>query len=132
MTEIMVNGTENIYVERQGRLFQWDRKFSSRKSWRILCSRLWQSATGVANEAVSIVDARLENGARVNVVMAPVAIEGPVITIRRFPDHPISMEQLIAWNTVSQEAALFLEKTGAGRVQTFLSAAEPDPEKRPS
>ena len=97
-----------------------------------MCSRLWQSATGVANEAVSIVDARLENGARVNVVMAPVAIEGPVITIRRFPDHPISMEQLIAWNTVSQEAALFLEKTGAGRVQTFLSAAEPDPEKRPS
>ena len=134
VTEIMVNGTENIYVERQGRLFQWDRKFSSREKLEDIVQQIVAKCNRVANEAVSIVDARLENGARVNVVMAPVAIEGPVITIRRFPDHPISMEQLIVWNTVSREAALFLEKlvragynifisggTGSGKT-TFLNA----------
>ena len=88
----------------------------------------------MANESVSIVDARLQNGARVNIVMNPVAIDGPVITIRRFPDHPISMKQLIRWGSVSEEAAQYLSLlvragynifisggTGSGKT-TFLNA----------
>lgn len=134
ITEIMVNGTEGIYIERQGRLLPWNRHFESREKLEDIVQQIVAKCNRVANEAVSIVDARLENGARVNVVMAPVAIGGPVITIRRFPDHPISMEQLISWNTVTREAAAFLEQlvqsgynifisggTGSGKT-TFLNA----------
>lgn len=134
ITEIMVNGTEGIYIERQGRLLPWNRHFESREKLEDIVQQIVAKCNRVANEAVSIVDARLENGARVNVVMAPVAIGGPVITIRRFPDHPISMEQLVSWNTVTREAAAFLEQlvqsgynifisggTGSGKT-TFLNA----------
>lgn len=134
VTEIMVNGTEGIFLERAGRLMRWDKKFGTREKLEDIVQQIVAKCNRVANEAVTIVDARLENGARVNVVMPPVAICGPVITIRRFPDHPISMEQLIAWNAVSRQAAEFLEKlvragynifisggTGSGKT-TFLNA----------
>lgn len=134
VTEIMVNGTEGIFIEREGRLVQWNKRFDSREKLEDIVQQIVAKCNRVANESVSVVDARLENGARVNVVMAPVAINGPVITIRRFPDHPISMEQLIAWNAVSGEAADFLKKlvqagynifisggTGSGKT-TFLNA----------
>lgn len=134
VTEIMVNGTEGIFIERKGRLTRWEKRFDSREKLEDIVQQIVAKCNRVANEAVSIVDARLENGARVNVVMAPVAIGGPVITIRRFPDHPISMEQLIAWNTVTEEAALLLRRlvqagynifisggTGSGKT-TFLNA----------
>ena len=134
VTEIMVNGTEGIFIERGGGLIRWEKSFSSREKLEDIVQQIVAKCNRVANEAVSIVDARLENGARVNIVMAPVAVNGPVITIRRFPDHPISMEQLIEWNAVSAEAADFLKKlvhagynifisggTGSGKT-TFLNA----------
>ncbi|MDO5344743.1 MAG: CpaF family protein [Lachnospiraceae bacterium] len=134
VTEIMVNGTEGIFLERAGKLLRWDKKFETREKLEDIVQQIVAKCNRVANEAVTIVDAHLENGARVNVVMPPIAICGPVITIRRFPDHPISMEQLIAWNAVSRQAAEFLEKlvragynifisggTGSGKT-TFLNA----------
>lgn len=134
VTEIMVNGTEGIFIERAGRISRWEKSFVSREKLEDIVQQIVAGCNRVANEAVSIVDARLKNGARVNVVMAPIALNGPVITIRRFPDHPISMEQLIRWNAVSREAAEFLEKlvqagynifisggTGSGKT-TFLNA----------
>lgn len=134
ITEIMVNGTEGIFIEQKGRIVRWKKSFESREKLEDIVQQIVAKCNRVANEAVSIVDARLENGARVHVVMAPVALNGPVITIRRFPDHPISMEQLIDWNAVSREAAEFLEKlvqagynifisggTGSGKT-TFLNA----------
>lgn len=134
VTEIMVNGTDGIFIEQAGQLRRWEKSFTSREKLEDIVQQIVAKCNRVANEAVSIVDARLENGARVNVVMAPVAINGPVITIRRFPDHPISMEQLISWNAVSQEAADFLKDlviagynifisggTGSGKT-TFLNA----------
>ena len=134
VTEIMVNGTEGIFIERGGQIQRWNKRFETRDKLEDIVQQIVAKCNRVANEAVTIVDARLENGARVNVVMPPVAICGPVITIRRFPDHPISMEQLIAWNAVSREAASFLEKlvqagynifisggTGSGKT-TFLNA----------
>lgn len=134
VTEIMVNGTEGIFIERAGRISRWEKSFVSREKLEDIVQQIVAGCNRVANEAVSIVDARLKNGARVNVVMAPIALNGPVITIRRFPDHPISMEQLIRWNSVSREAAEFLEKlvqagynifisggTGSGKT-TFLNA----------
>lgn len=134
VTEIMVNGTEGIFIERGGGLQKWDKRFETREKLEDIVQQIVAKCNRVANESVSIVDARLENGARVNVVMAPVALNGPVITIRRFPNDPISMEQLIAWKAISGEAAEFLEKlvqagynifisggTGSGKT-TFLNA----------
>ena len=134
VTEIMVNGTEGIFIEREGRIYRWEKCFISREKLEDIVQQIVSGCNRVANETVSIVDARLKNGARVNVVMPPIALNGPIITIRRFPDHPISMEQLIRWNAVSREAAEFLEKlvqagynifisggTGSGKT-TFLNA----------
>lgn len=134
VTEIMVNGTESIYVERAGRLTKWGKHFTSREKLQDIVQSIVAVSNRVANESVPIVDARLKKGERVNIVMNPVAIEGPVITIRRFPDRPISMEDLTAWGSITQEAVDFLKKmveagynifisggTGSGKT-TFLNA----------
>lgn len=134
VTEIMVNGTDGIFIERAGRLFRWDKHFYSANKLEDIAQQIVGRCNRIVNESVPIVDARLENGARVNIVMPPVALNGPVITIRRFPDHPIQMEQLIRWGTVSQEAVAFLRilvrtgynifisgGTGSGKT-TFMNA----------
>ena len=134
VTEIMVNGTESIYVERSGRLAKWEKHFTSREKLQDIVQAIVAVSNRVANESVPIVDARLKKGERVNIVMNPVAIEGPVITIRRFPDRPIRMEDLIAWGSITAQAAEFLKKmvqagynifisggTGSGKT-TFLNA----------
>ncbi len=134
VTEIMVNGTEAIFVERDGRLMLWEKRFSQQERLEDIAQQIVGRCNRIVNEASPIVDARLENGARVNIVMPPVAINGPIITIRRFPDEPIGMEQLIRWGSVTEEAALFLNRlvragynifisggTGSGKT-TFLNA----------
>ena len=75
----------------------------------------------MVNEASPIVDARLADGARVNIVMNPIALNGPIVTIRRFPEKPITMEQLIQSNSISREAAAFLEKLVKARYNVFIS-----------
>ena len=134
ITEIMVNGLQSIFIERSGRLFRCPEHFSSQEKLQDVIQRIVALSNRVANEAVPIVDARLENGARVNIVMSPVAVDGPAITIRRFPDHPISMQQLVEWGSISREAVDYLKKlvkagynifisggTGSGKT-TFLNA----------
>ena len=134
VTEIMVNGVGNIYIERGGRLMKWEKSFTSREKLQDIIQAIVAYSNRVANESVPIVDARLQRGERVNIVMNPIAIDGPVVTIRRFPEKPISMEKLIAWGSVSSEAAAFLKAlvqagynifisggTGSGKT-TFLNA----------
>lgn len=134
VTEIMVNGTGGIFVEREGRIFKWEKSFSTEEKLEELVQQIVARCNRIVNEAVPIADARLAGGARVSIVMAPVALNGPVITIRRFPNRPVTMEQLIAWNAVTAEAAEFLKKlvlagynifisggTGSGKT-TFLNA----------
>lgn len=134
VTEIMINGTEGIFIERDGRLERWNRQFTSVTKLEDIVQQIVARCNRIVNESVPIVDARLENGARVNIVMPPVALNGPVITIRRFPDQPIRIGQLIRWGAVSQEAVDFLKKlvrsgynifisggTGSGKT-TFLNA----------
>ena len=134
VTEIMVNGTRDIFIEKDGILFKWDRSFESEEKLRSVIQQIVAKSNRVVNEASPIVDARLENGARVNVVMNPVAINGPILTIRRFPDDPISMKDLISFSSVSAEAAEYLQRlvisgynifvsggTGSGKT-TFLNA----------
>ena len=134
VTEIMINGMENIFVERGGRLSRLELSFDSKESLQDLIQRVVAGCNRVVNEASPIVDARLPDGARVNVVMDPVAINGPIVTIRRFPKDPITMEQLAINESISREAAEFLRQlvrahynilisggTGSGKT-TFLNA----------
>ena len=134
VTEIMVNGPDNIYVEKDGHLFKWNHRFSSREKLEDVIQQIVGKVNRVVNESSPIVDARLPDGSRVNVVTSPVALDGPVLTIRRFPEEPITMEKLIRFGSITQEAAKFLETlvaagysivigggTSAGKT-TFLNA----------
>lgn len=134
ITEIMVNGTEGIFLEHKGQLFCWEKRFASQDQIEDVVQQIAGQCDRIVNESVPIGDARLENGARVNLVLPPVALNGPVITIRRFPERAITMKELIAWGSISQEAAGFLGNlvisgynifisggTGSGKT-TFLNA----------
>lgn len=134
VTEIMINGTDSVFVEKDGKLSQWEETFESREKLEDVIQQIVAGCNRVVNEATPIVDARLENGSRVNVVLPPVALNGPILTIRRFPDKPIGMEDLISYGSISQEVADFLQKlveakynilisggTGSGKT-TFLNA----------
>ena len=134
VTEIMVNGTGGIFVEGQGRFSKWEKHFFSEEKLQELVQQIVAGCNRIVNESVPIADARLKDGARVNIVLAPVALNGPIITIRRFPNRPITMAQLIEWGAVTEEAVSFLKKlvkagynifisggTGSGKT-TFLNA----------
>ena len=134
VTEIMVNGPDSVFIERDGRLIRWDKSFTSREKLEDVIQQIAGRCNRVINESRPIVDARLENGARVNAVIAPVALNGPILTIRRFPDRPLTLEDLIARKSLTEECADFLKKlvrarysivigggTGSGK-PTFLGA----------
>lgn len=122
ITELMVNGCRGgIFIEREGQLMRWYRSFSDQEKLEDLVQQIVAYSNRSANEANAIVDAHLEGGARVSVVMPPVAADGPIITIRRFPNHPIDISQLIGWGSVSAEAADFLEKMVISRYNIFIS-----------
>lgn len=121
VTEIMVNGTESIFIEEKGRIRSWDKRFSSRQKLEDVVQKIVAKSNRIVNESSPIVDARLENGSRVNIVLYPVALNGPIITIRRFPENPVRMENLIAWGAISEEAAMFLGKLVAAGYNIFIS-----------
>lgn len=121
VTEIMINGTEHIFVEQAGRLRELDVGFESVEKLHDVIQQIVAGCNRVVNEASPIVDARLPNGSRVNIVMNPIALNGPIVTIRRFPDKPITMEQLIRYQSISAEAAAFLEKLVRAGYNIFIS-----------
>lgn len=121
VTEIMINGLEGIFVERAGRLFPWPCGFESREKLQDVIQQIVAGCNRVVNETSPIVDARLENGSRVNVVLGPIALNDPVVTIRRFPDEPIGMKELLAMGSLSKEACHFLEKLVKARYNIFIS-----------
>ena len=138
VTEIMINGTENIFIEKAGHIYEWDKQFDTQDKLEDVIQQIVAKCNRTVNEASPIVDARLENGARVNIVLAPVALNGPIVTIRRFPDKPILMEDLIRFGSITAEAAAELAKlvragynifisggTGSGKT-TFLNALSHD------
>lgn len=110
VTEIMVNGYQNIYIEQEGKIVQWHKCFTSHEKLEDVIQQIAGQCNRVVNENKPIVDARLANGDRVNVVTAPAALDGPILTIRRFPDNPITMKTLINIKSITLEAAEFLEK----------------------
>lgn len=134
VTEIMVNGPEAIFIERNGKLEKWEKSFTSQEKLEDVIQQIAGRCNRVINESMPIVDARLENGARVNAVIAPVALNGPILTVRRFPDRPVTMEKLISLGSLPRQCAEFLAAlvkarysmiigggTGSGKT-TFLGA----------
>lgn len=121
ITEIMINGKDHIFIEQEGQLKELDLKFDSVQKLQDVIQKIVAGCNRVVNEASPIVDARLPNGARVNVVMSPVALNGPIVTIRRFPEQPITMEELILRNSLSQEAAVFLQMLVKAKYNIFIS-----------
>lgn len=134
VTEIMVNGADSIFFEKEGRVQKWDRKFYSKEKLEDVIQQIVAAGNKIVNEANPIVDTRLKDGSRVNIVLSPIAIDGSAVTIRKFPEQPMRMQQLIQLGAISQQAADFLKLlvqagynifisggTGAGKT-TFLNA----------
>ena len=134
VTEIMENGMDGIFVEKNGRLTRSEKRFRSADRIQDIVRQMTAACNRTVNESQPIVDARLENGDRLHVVLPPVAVNGPIITIRRFPKEPMTMKRLMELESISEEEASFLEKTvragysilvaggtGSGKT-TFLNA----------
>lgn len=121
VSEIMINGVEAIFVERGGTLFKTDKTFSSKEKLEDVIQQMVGSCNRRVNEAYPIADARLSTGERINVVLAPVALNGPIVTIRRFPKSPITMERLIELGALGEDAAFFLQRLVRARYNIFIS-----------
>lgn len=121
ITEIMINGCNDIFVEKNGRITRCDIVFESRERLTEVAQKIAAMSNKIVNEARPIVDTRLEDGSRVNIVLPPAAIDGPVITIRKFYDEPLTIEKLISINSISKEAAEFLKKAVEARYNIFIS-----------
>lgn len=121
ITEIMINGPHSIFIEKDGRLYQSEMQFESEEKLHNVIQQIVAECNRVVNEASPIVDARLRDGARVNVVLNPVALNGPIVTIRRFPDNPITMEDLIAYGSVTLEVCRWLQKLVQAKYNIFIS-----------
>ncbi|MBE5064114.1 CpaF family protein [Lachnospiraceae bacterium DSM 108991] len=121
ITEIMINGTQNIFVEKKGKIYRTDKRFPSRSRLEDVIQQIVAGANRMVNESVPIADARLPDGSRVNVVLYPVALNGPVVTIRKFPTEQITMQDLIRMGAVSDEAAGFLKMLVIAGYNIFIS-----------
>ena len=134
VTEIMVNGHTHIYVEKDGHLQRYDRAFSSRERLEDVIQQIVAGCNRVINTGMPLADARLPDGTRIHAALPPVAVDGPVLTIRRFPERAIDMEDLLRLGTLDEDTAVFLQQlvksgyslligggTSAGKT-TFLNA----------
>ena len=108
ITEIMVNGKDDIFVEKCGKVEKWDKCFANNEVLEDMIQQIVSKVNRVVNVSSPIADARLEDGSRVHIVLPPISLDGPIITIRKFPEV-ISMERMISYGTLSEECAKFLE-----------------------
>lgn len=109
ITEIMINGSENIYIEKNGVIQKTDLHFSSPEKLLDIIQQIVSNVNRRVNEASPIADARLYDGSRVNIVLNPIALNGPAVTIRKFPEKPLSMNDLINFSSITKEAADYLD-----------------------
>lgn len=123
ITEIMINGPDNIFIEKHGKISKWEQKFESKKKLEDVIQQIVSGANRIVNEASPIVDARLPGGSRVNVVLPPIAINGPIVTIRKFPENPITISKLIQIGSITEEVAEFLKKLVVSGYNIFVSGS---------
>lgn len=120
ITEIMVNGPDQIFVETDGKLGKWEKTFESKTQLLDLIQQIVGGVNRIVNTTNPIVDARLQDGSRVHVVLEPVAINGPILTIRKFPE-PMTMNRLLEYGSISAEAVEMLKVLTAARYNIFVS-----------
>ena len=121
VTEVMINGYRNVFVERAGALTRLDRGFDSEEKLMDVIQQIVAGCNRTVNEASPIVDARLSDGSRVNIVLPPVALSGPTGTIRRFPEKPVTMEGLLRFGSVTEEVSEFLKTLVRAKYNIFIS-----------
>ena len=121
VTEVMINGPDNIFVERSGRLTRVDKHFKDEQELRRVIDLIVGKAHREVSEANPIVDTRLEDGSRVNVVLSPIALSGSTITIRKFSKQPMTMSKLLEYGSITPEVANFLKKLVAARDNIFIA-----------
>lgn len=121
ITEVMINGPEHIFIEQNGRLFKLDKQFESQRRLEDVIQRIVGLAGREVNQANPICDTRLPDGSRVNVVLPPIALCGPVLTIRKFSKTPMTIEKLISYGSITQEIADKLELLVRAKYNIFIS-----------
>jgi pilus assembly protein CpaF len=120
VTEIMVNGPGDIFTEREGKVSRLDLRFESREKLEDVIQSIVSRANRTVNESSPIVDARLQDGCRVNVVLAPIALNGPIMTIRKFPEKPMTMQRLVELGSITGEAAEALKLIVRAKYNIFI------------
>lgn len=121
VTEIMINGAGNIFTEKNGRISRYPKSFSSEDRLGDIIQTIAARANKRVNESSPILDTRLEDGSRVNIVLSPISIDGPAVTIRRFPEDPLTMDDLIKMESITKEAADFLKGLVGSGSNIFIS-----------
>lgn len=121
VTEIMINGPDQIFVEQNGRLFRKNVSFGSNEKLENVIQNIVSKVNRTVNESTPIVDARLQDGSRVNVVLPPIALNGPTVTIRKFPESPFTVEQLIKLGSITEEVAEVLHRMVRAKYNIFIS-----------
>ena len=120
ITEIMINGTANIFIEKDGKITQIDKRFRERAKLEDVIQQMVAGANRMVNEANPIVDTRLEDGSRVNVVLYPIALDGPIVTIRKFSREFITMQELIRRESINEEIANLVRHLVVARYNIFV------------
>lgn len=124
ITEIMINSHEEIFVEEDGMIRRLPLAFESRSRLEDIIQTVVSGVNRVVNESSPIVDARLQDGSRVNIVLPPAALRGPAMTIRKFPETPMTMAELVTREALSQEAAELLQILVAAKYNIFISGGQ--------
>ena len=120
VTEIMINGPGKVFIERHGSVEMTDIAFDSRERLEDLIQSIVARVNRSVNEADPVVDARLEDGSRVNIVLPPIALNGPLVTIRKFPDKPMTIADLVTYQSITPEVAQFVEKLVVAKYNIFI------------
>ena len=121
ITEIMINGPDCVFIEQNGRVTRSPRHFESKKQLEDIIQKIVSRVNRTVDTSNPICDARLEDGSRVNVVLDPIALNGPVVTIRKFPEKVLQFEDLIRWGAITPEAAEFLQRCVEAKYNVFVS-----------
>lgn len=121
VTEIMINGPNHVFIEQNGHLYEEKVSFETNENLENIILNIVSKVNRTVNEANPIVDARLLDGSRVNVVLPPIALDGPTVTIRKFPEVPMTIEKLIEYGSITPEVAELLERMVKAKYNIFIS-----------
>jgi pilus assembly protein CpaF len=117
----MINGPDTIFIEKNGKTYRLDVRFENRRKLEDVIQTMVSKVNRTVNESSPIVDARLEDGSRVNVVLPPIALNGPIVTIRKFPEKPMTIDQLIEYGSITEEVADVLNRMVRAKYNIFIS-----------